>query len=358
MRPPSVYGGQSLTMAAETTRSKSDKQTQEPSAPARAYAAAFPPISRNTIPCMWCQAQVTDIGEHIRERHEGQTLSDYAKQYPRALLIVNPTKPTPPEDLSVTVTAAEAKRHPGGRHGAIFEKQLDPRDRKAYRDDIVALIKEEGFPAGYEIACLAYSQTLARRFRMINEQNRAKSNGQIIDTSIQDQLGKVEKTVAEMRKTLEASKRARLELERQTQDDDPLQVVEQTLSEAEAWVRANVGEFVEQCPNPSCGQMLTPPGLPHWAFEPLMTESGRQYPVWSTEAWTLVMRRELRLAHMSFILRTSPEGLKMTAELRGERWPEWIMMEEEENILRRYLNEADDAALMLPARTAPDEVTA
>lgn len=335
---------------------ESDKQTDDGlSGAARAYSELFqgaPP--RKTIPCLWCGVETLDVGVHIEEAHPKRTLADYVKDFKTARLLPDqaepkaPTTPTPPEQ-TITVTSKEAKRHPGGRDAALLEKQLDPRDRKAYRDDVDALIAK-GYPPSYTVASVAYNMTLARRYRMAAEEVRSRQRdvkGQVVvDTSIQDQLQKVEVKIQDSLKVLEAARATAAEEARKLAAADPLALINDTLLDAERWVRENIGELVDSCPG--CGQMLSPPALPHWAFQPLQTESGREWPVWSTEGFELVRRREMRLSQLCLMLRTSPEGLKMTAERRGETWPDFIILEQEERDLRRYLNAADETALLGP----------
>jgi hypothetical protein len=122
--------------------------------------------------------------------------------------------------------------------------------------------------------------------------------------------------------------------------------VEQELGEAEQWVQAHIGEFIARC---SCGAMLTAPALPHWAYQPTVTDHGVLWPVWSPEMWKLVLAGELKLWMMSFMLRTSPEGLRYTAIRRGEPWPDDLNIEEAEVELRVRLL-ADDKEYTVPLK--------
>jgi hypothetical protein len=87
--------------------------------------------------------------------------------------------------------------------------------------------------------------------------------------------------------------------------------------------------------------MLMPPNLPHWAFESIETEHGRQWPVWSREMWRMVIGGAMELWQMCYALRCSPEGLQMTAKRRGEDWPAPIDLAEQERKLRFVLDEQE-----------------
>jgi hypothetical protein len=119
------------------------------------------------------------------------------------------------------------------------------------------------------------------------------------------------------------------------EDEKGIDIARQGMTDAEAYVMQNIGEFDMMCP--SCQAPLTAPGLPHWALAPMIheTEKGpmKIYPVWSPELWRLILQRKIPLYVMAFTLRTSPEGLKYTCKMRGEEWPTWIVMEQEEREL-------------------------
>lgn len=346
-------------------KDESEKQTDEVSASAKAYAELFgTPPKKATVTCFWCDAEVPDVKEHIGTAHPKFTVGDYIKEFKNARLLPDtqpalPPAPQSPRPRPIAVTSKEARRHPGGRDAALIEKQIDPRDQSAYRDYVRELVEVKGYPKGYMVANLAYDMLEAARFRVAAEEARAKQRdvkGTVIaDTAAKEQLRKIEAGIEDTLETLEKARLAKLEEDRMRAAEDPLAIVNDALLEAERWVRENQGEFVEACPG--CGQMLTPPALPHWAFEPLLTESGKEWPVWSTEGFELVRRRELRLSQLCLILRTSPEGLKMTAQRRGESWPDFIVLEQEERELRRYLNAADDAALLSAPVSVRDEPT-
>lgn len=309
----------------------------------RAFEALYPP-DRSKVVCVLCQQGVEEIEPHLKKEHPTVRLEDYALQFPSA-----PTKgePLPEAERVIRVSQAEAEAHPGGREGALIEKLLDRAERLAYREDIESLLKE-GHKASYAVASVAHYMVLARRSRAILEKVRDKTDGQLFASDHLDILHDLEEKIGKGIQNLEKLRATRA----QEAGEDPLAVVEAELEAAEAWVQSRIGEHTDRCPG--CGAMLIAPALPHWAYEPMMTEHGMQWPVWSPELWTMVLDHVIPLWVMAFTLRTSPEGLKYTARKRQQAWPAWIDVEDEERLLRAQLDKQDrevKAPLLALAKT-------
>ena len=305
----------------------------------------YPP-DRSKIECVLCHLGVEEIESHLKALHPTVRLEDYALQYPNA-----PVKgePLPEAERVIRVSAAEVEA-PGGREGALIEKMLDRVERVAYREDIESLLKE-GHRASYAVASVAYYMVLARRSRAILEKVRDKTDGQIFSSDHLEILHDLEEKIGKGIQNLERIRASRVE----EQGEDPLAVVETELAAAELWVQEHIGELVERCGQ--CGAMLTAPALPHWAYEPIMTEHGMQWPVWSPELWGMVNERVIPLWVMAFPLRTSPEGLKYTARKRQTEWPAWIDVAEEERLLRIQLDR-QDREVKVPLMALPASTTA
>jgi len=319
----------------------------EPGAASSTYEALYP-ADRSTVQCILCQEQVPDIAGHLPLMHPTVRLEEYRLQYPAAP-IVGEIKETP--DRVVSISRAEAEAHPGGREAALVEKTLDTRERRAYRADVENLI-EQGHKPSYQVASAAYLMTLARRLRLGIEITRGRTGGEIFAGQALDTLHDVEAKISRAIQDLEKIRAQRV-LEA---GEDPLAVLESELDQAEDFVRAHIGEFQERCPR--CGEILTVPALPHWAFEPFVTkENEKVWPVWSRELWKLVAARELPLWVMCYALRTSPEGIQYTAKRRGEPWPEGISMDEEERMLRQRLL-ADDVTPRILQASPQEEAEA
>lgn len=296
------------------------------------------PLDTSYVVCQLCNVRVDAIEPHLELEHPKFPYAQYVVQFPLAQTKGIPVPPPVTEDVRVSVSAAEAEAHPGGREGALIEKSLDRVERRGYREDVVAL-RDQGYPASYTVASVAYLMVLARRARVLLEKVREETDGGIFGGEHLEILSDVETRISAVLRDLEKNRQIREE----KVDADPLKVLEQEMVEAEEWVRAHQGEFVESCKN--CGQVLTPPALPHWAFEPIETARGTEWPVWSRELWGLVWERTIPLWVMAYALRTSPEGLKRIAERRGDPWPEGVVLEAEEVELRKRLDVQDQEAL-------------
>lgn len=320
------------------------------------------PKDQSLVACQLCSERTADVIQHLRERHKGTRIDEYVLRFPKAPLLPQQAPAGSGrgrndrrgsgegsgEGKMPRVTQAEADEHPGGRDGALIEKLLDPSERQMFREDLEGLIAQ-GYPDRYQIVSAAYLMTLARRLRTKVEDLAQRSDRQVYDSDDLENLTKLE---SKIRETLQALEKARAQRKgEEKKDEDPLAVHERELAEAEAWVRERQGEFYDRCPNcglmltpiglascPGCGQQVPPPALPHWAYEPLRTSHGLEWPVWSAELWRLVVSRQIRLWVMAYVLRTSPEGLKRTAERKGIDWPEFLVIEAEERELRTMLD--------------------
>lgn len=329
-------------MPRNTGRSNRDS-ARAPLNAAETLAEHLYPTDRTNVRCRMCSMMVPDIPLHLSQIHLGTTLEEYRDEFPDVPL----TGEAPQENrqYGVRVTAKEVAAHPGGREAAYNEKMLDQNERAAYREDVVRLISEKGYPPGYQVASVAYQMALARRVRIQLEEIRKRARGQVIDSQNLRTLQDIEKVISSSLNDLEKARQARLN------DEDQLRVHEVEIDEAEAWIAKHQGEFVEQCGN--CNSPLIAPSVPHWAFAPIRTSRGVEWPVWSHELWRLVKSGAIRLWVMAYVLRTSPEGLKWTCQRRGEPWLDNIDIDQEEAILRRMLETHD-----MPGAPVPVEVVA
>ena len=296
--------------------------------------------------CEVCRTMVVNVARHLQYDHPKIELAAYIEQFPTAKLEGAASTDTAPV---VVVSAREAAEHPGGRHGAIIEKSLGRDERRSYREDVQAL-RNDGYPSGYQVASVAYLMILARRTRFKVEQVRIQSRGDIIPSEDLKLLEDLQATIASNLRDLEKIRQVR---NQEGAETEPLSVIEGTLDEAEAWVRAHQGELVDRCSG--CGLMITPTGLPFWAYTMIQTSTGPEPVVWSPELWRLVLSGTIPVWIMAYALRTSPEGLRHSARRRGEPWPETIVLEVEEQALRAILDVQDRErpAPLTPIREEP-----
>lgn len=309
------------------------------------------PDDPSVVKCLLCQEQVFSIPAHLETTHPGITLKDYKHEYEiQHPGIAPPLEGQPFDETKIKVTAKEAAEHPGGREGVHNEKMMkgDLYERRAYREDCEELAQR--YWPGREIASLAYLHVQERRARTKLEDLYQKTQNALDTNDQAKHLAEIESRVRLARESLEKARRERL-----ANSADPAVMYETDMSTAEKYVKTHIGEFQHRCG--TCTSILTLPCIPHWAFSPLKTEKGLEHPVWSPEMWHLVKLRKMPLWYMSYFLRTSPEGLKWTARRRGEGWPDFIVLEHEEEQLRMVLDSIGLGVEALPEQieSAADE---
>jgi hypothetical protein len=258
--------------------------------------------------------------------------------------------------------------NPGGLDADAIEETVTAGERPLYRQ-LVASLLTRGYAQSLELAETAYTMLQIRRIRGAIEDDRTALQ-RFRDARERLALARSApeldpEMIAAAQHVYEASaKYDQRETSKQTwttlsdlQDElrtkladldkkrDTLRVTdpEREFRQAEQWVRAHLGEFQARCPNPACGQMLTAPALPHWAYAPVHTDQGPQWLVWSAELWELVRTGQIDLWMMAYVLRTSPTGIKLIAERRGTPWPAHINLDDEELQMSTTLRALDQA---------------
>ena len=313
--------------------------------PSNPYQALYPP-DLTKVECCLCQESIGSIASHLLQKHPTVRREEYSEMFPSAPLVGEIDQVKEP-DRAVTVSKDEVEAHPGGREAALIEKTLDSRERSAYRADVESLLGQ-GHAPSHQVASVAYLMTLSRRVRLRIEQTRDITKGEVFHSEALETFYDLEAKIGKGIADLEKIRAQRVE----EAGEDPLAVVEQELEAAELFIQSRIGEHLSRCPG--CGQMLTVPELPHWAYEPLQTDQGLLWPVWSPEMWKLVLGGEMRLSVMAFALRTSPEGLKYTAARRGEPWPDDLDLGAAEAELRVRLLD-DERVKALPVHAVVDD---
>jgi len=307
----------------------------------RAIEELLPASERiGLVVCLICTKGVPSIPAHLEAEHPTIRLEEYQGRFPTALLEPEIAREERKARRArrITVTEAEAAAHPCGADGAILEKNIAKEERGQFRRDCEDLLRR-GYPPGYEVASVAHTMTLARRARLQIELVRDETDGEVYQSQTTDLLAGLEVKLEKGLRNLEAARSLRMK----EATEDPLAALEAEMAQAEDWVRAHIGEFSERCPE--CGVILTPPALPHWAYEKVNNDQGVPYwPVWSAELWKLVCNRTIPLWVMAYTLRTSPEGLRFTARRKRTDWPTWIELEWEEQQLRTRLLADDKSA--------------
>lgn len=223
--------------------------------------------------------------------------------------------------------------NPFGLEAQAVEDTVAGVDRPLYRRQIEQLLSR-GYLPSLELAEAAYTMLQIYRIRLTMEEARSENQPVIKQTmdAFQDYQATLRSQIAGLEKRQAAISEA-----------DP----NRELLQAEEYIQTHLGEFEHRCPAPRCGQLLTVPALPHWAFAPIYPNGSAQpeWMVWSPELWALVCDRTISLWVMAYVLRTSPEGLRTTAERRGEAWPPFIDLITEEQALGIRLRAIDRQAL-------------
>jgi hypothetical protein len=173
----------------------------------------------------------------------------------------------------------------------------------------------------------------------------------------------------EARDTLSEMRREQRSEDADQEGENLLQVA---LADAEKYVKANQGDFQFRCGH--CGTWVQTDGLPVWMLlqdQDPKDPSRRRVHVGNGEILWLVQMGSLPLSLAAFILRTSPEGLRWTAEQRGldlypqdppgEREEMWLQRlvtsEAEVRDVRQAFDDAQDVAEKTLSGLVPDTFT-
>ena len=90
------------------------------------------------------------------------------------------------------------------------------------------------------------------------------------------------------------------------------------MEEIETFIQEHVGEYSFKCEG--CGNIVNTQGLPHWAISKQIEPTGEKtYFIFSPEMWYSYEKGILPLHMIAFLLRTSVEGVLITATRRGEK---------------------------------------
>jgi hypothetical protein len=150
----------------------------------------------------------------------------------------------------------------------------------------------------------------------------------------------ISEQVASLQRSLDAT------LDKRKKIKDVTDLHAETMQAAEEFIKSHVGEFTFRCGK--CGTIVDTQGLPHFAIKTSIDESGEVvYHIFSSELWYLYRKQLIPLHYLAFILRTSPEGILITAETRKEYGAKVArddvpMLEDEESKLKALRNVYDD----------------
>ena len=124
-------------------------------------------------------------------------------------------------------------------------------------------------------------------------------------------------------------------------DDDNKQTIVgmhvSVLDLSKKYIKEHIGEFAVECK--SCGKILTLDGFPHWAIYKKDWEGSPFVFLWNRQLWQLVKDKQIPVAYMAFTLHTGIPGVKFTCKMRGETFPDWIDIPEQEELLKKLYEE-------------------
>ena len=183
----------------------------------------------------------------------------------------------------------------------------------------------EGYPEGTLLNSYLFVAVVLRRLQ-IEFQQAHKAKAQIAgvqqpeDFDMLESIQSLTDKMSRIQSTLDNAKAA----SRTGQDVHDLHKKE--VDAAAEFVKQHAGEFSYKCKK--CHTIMIAGGLPHWAIISVEGDEVK-YHIWSRELFRLVKKGLIPLHHMAFSLQTSLEGLKYTAELRGEQLPKFDINDEE-----------------------------
>lgn len=185
--------------------------------------------------------------------------------------------------------------------------------------------------------------TMSRKMQIIYQRMHAKmtrQKGSTDDTAENIGFLKEMRAISEQLSSLQKNMSADLDKRKKVKDVVDLHA--ETMQAAEEFIKGHLGEFQFRCSK--CGTIVNTQGLPHYAFK---TETDKNtgeviYYVFSPELWYLYRKKQISLHQLAFILHTSPEGILVTADMRGEHGAKVLienvaMLEEEEKKLKALM---------------------
>ncbi len=225
----------------------------------------------------------------------------------------------------------------------IFCAKYDKFKSLDYLKKMREILLTDGHQEGSQLNEFLFWATMSRKMQIIYQRMHAKMSrqkGSTDDTAENIGFLKEMRSISERLAYLQ--KDMSVDLDKRKKIKDVVDLHAETMQAAEDFIKSHAGEFSFRCQK--CGTIVNSMGLPHFAF---MTEADKTtgeviYHVFSPELWYLYRKKQVSLHQLAFILRTSPEGILVTADMRGEYGTKVLienvpMLEEEEEKLKRLL---------------------
>lgn len=229
----------------------------------------------------------------------------------------------------------------------IFSAKYDKYGSLDYLRKMRDAMIEIGYPDGSMLNEFLFWSTMSRKMQIIYQRMHAKlkrtkgvDEDDAENLTFLKEMRAVSSQVSSLQSSLDGA------LEKRKKVKDVVDLHDETMRDAEEFIKSHVGEFSFRCQG--CNAIVSTHGLPHFA---IMTEKDDKneivYHVFSPEMWYLFRKNLLPLHYIAFILRTSPEGVLLTAEQRGEYGAQVLrgdvkMLEGEEKQLKIIIKEYRD----------------
>lgn len=229
----------------------------------------------------------------------------------------------------------------------IFSSKYDKYHSLDYLEKTRQGMLDAGYSDGSTLNEFLFWSTMSRKLQIVYQRMHAKLNRKkgvaeddTENMSLLKEMRAVSAQVASLQNSLDGA------LEKRKKIKDVVDLHAETMASAEEFIKSHIGEFQWKCKK--CGTIVDSQGLPHFA---IMTElddkSEIVYHVFSPELWFLFRKNLVPLHYLAFVLRTSPEGILVTAEKRKEYGAQTLiedtrMLEDEETSLKRVLKDYQD----------------
>jgi len=229
----------------------------------------------------------------------------------------------------------------------IFSSKYDKYHSLDYLQKMRQSMLDDGYPDGSMLNEFLFWSTMSRKLQIVYQRMHAKLNrkkGVAEDDTENMSLLKEMRAVSQQVESLQRSLDGALDKRKKIKDVVDLHA--ETMDAAEEFIKSHIGEFQFRCRK--CGTIVNSEGLPYFAIMTELDDKGEiAYHVFSPELWFLFRKKLIPLHYMALVLRTSPEGVLITAEKRGEYGSQVLredakMLEDEENQLKKLIKEYHD----------------
>lgn len=226
----------------------------------------------------------------------------------------------------------------------IFSPKYDQFHSLNYLNKTRELMLADGYPDGSTMNEYLFWGTMSRKLQIIYQRMHAQANrkkgvneDEAENMGLLKEMRAVSEQVSSLQRTLDTL------LDKRKKIKDVTDLHGETMDAAEKFITSHIGEFSHRCNK--CGTIVNTMGLPHFA---IMTEKNDKnevvYHVFSPELWFLYRKGLIPLHYLALILRTSPEGILLTAEQRKEYGAQVLredmkMLELEEESLKKLVKE-------------------